>query len=280
MFQGKTNHQKTVDALNSLNWEFYECAEVRFAWEGMNRHSFNRLFAVIKSDGGSEIIHTATQKKFKLKTMAIYFLSSNEEYKFKFDSNTSFLSFHFNCFVNGCREIFSHSSIFIELTEQKELINELAALINCKSSAKNTYLLHQKLISLIIRIMPENDDAKHHLYERDIKIHTFLLEHADGRTTVNDLALQAGVSADTLSRRFSHDYGETLKKIISRAIIGRAERFLRDDSLKIKDVAALLNFNDEYYFSRFFKRETGKSPVEFRRMTGIIPKNKNTAEST
>jgi AraC family transcriptional activator of pobA len=37
----------------------------------------------------------------------------------------------------------------------------------------------------------------------------------------------------------------------------------------IKEIAYALNFPDEYYFSRFFKKFTKVSPQSFRDQTGI-----------
>ena len=118
--------------------------------------------------------------------------------------------------------------------------------------------------------IPEIDTEIHLLYQRDMKIHRFLRNEADAKTVIEDLADIAGLSADTLSRRFSKDYKKTLKKAINQAIAMRAEKFLRNNELKVKEIAEILKFNDEYYFSKFFKRESGKSPSEFRQMLGII----------
>ncbi|UKI34755.1 MAG: helix-turn-helix domain-containing protein [Lentisphaeria bacterium] len=64
----------------------------------------------------------------------------------------------------------------------------------------------------------------------------------------------------TLSRSFSRDTGITLKKYISHQLQLQAALLLRESRLSIKEIARKLNFNDEYYFSHFFKRESGVSP--------------------
>ncbi len=270
MFQGKIDYNEIVTKLNGFSLEFHECAKFRFEWSGRNLHSFNRIFAVIATDGNSEVIHEQSGKKYILKTGGIYFLSNGETYKFKFDSATYFLSFHFNCYVDGCREIFADSNIFTELLTDSEWVIKVEKLLKENISIAEYSQLYRCLCEKVSEFIPEIDTEIHLLYQRDMRIHRFLRNEADAKTVIEDLADIAGLSADTLSRRFSKDYKKTLKKAINQAIAMRAEKFLRNDELKVKEIAEILKFNDEYYFSKFFKRESGKSPSEFRKMRGII----------
>ena len=73
------------------------------------------------------------------------------------------------------------------------------------------------------------------------------------------------MSRDTLSRNFSRDFGIPLKRYLIEILVAQGEKLLRDPELRLRDIARRLRFNDEYYFSNFFKRETGTSPSEYRR---------------
>jgi two-component system response regulator YesN len=44
----------------------------------------------------------------------------------------------------------------------------------------------------------------------------------------------------------------------------KAQQFLRDQQLKIIDVANLVGFSNSGYFSTVFKKHFGQTPVEFR----------------
>jgi AraC-like DNA-binding protein len=46
--------------------------------------------------------------------------------------------------------------------------------------------------------------------------------------------------------------------------IDAARRLLSDPQLQIKEIAAEMGFSSEFYFSTYFRRETGMSPSEFR----------------
>jgi len=57
---------------------------------------------------------------------------------------------------------------------------------------------------------------------------------------------------------------KTTTKLIHERILLEAKRLLTHDNLSIKEIAIHLNFEDHAYFTRLFKKMTGKTPGEFR----------------
>ena len=53
---------------------------------------------------------------------------------------------------------------------------------------------------------------------------------------------------------------------VNARVVHEAQRELVYSSLSVKQVAAELGFEDEAYFGRFFKKQTGWRPTEFRQM--------------
>ena len=47
-------------------------------------------------------------------------------------------------------------------------------------------------------------------------------------------------------------------------LIAEAKVLLNEPCLSVTEIAELLNFADQSYLSRFFKKNTGMSPKEFR----------------
>ncbi len=47
--------------------------------------------------------------------------------------------------------------------------------------------------------------------------------------------------------------------------LARAKELLARPDLRIKDVAGMLNFDNQYYFARSFKIRTGMTPTKWRR---------------
>lgn len=79
------------------------------------------------------------------------------------------------------------------------------------------------------------------------------------------LAKIAGVSYSRLRDVFKASRLETLHDFLQRTRLDEARRLLGDPSLTVKEVAAMLNFSSEFYFSHFFRKALGMSPTQFRR---------------
>ncbi len=82
--------------------------------------------------------------------------------------------------------------------------------------------------------------------------------------TVASYANRIGVSAGQLTRLTKEVLGLTALEVINTRLIFEAERELTYTADSIKQIAAKLGFEDEAYFSRFFKKETQQSPKAFR----------------
>lgn len=78
-------------------------------------------------------------------------------------------------------------------------------------------------------------------------------------------ANEAGISENYLSRQIRQYTGRSVGAWIDIVRVIRAKRLLADSSVPIIDVAAAVGLEDQSYFSRFFKRETGQTPTEFRK---------------
>jgi len=79
------------------------------------------------------------------------------------------------------------------------------------------------------------------------------------------VARELSVAERSLTAAFRRYMGVTLREYILREVISRAMERLAATSDKVRDIATDLAFADEYYFSRFFKKRTGLSPLEYRR---------------
>ena len=78
-----------------------------------------------------------------------------------------------------------------------------------------------------------------------------------------EIAKSCSVSVSTLQRAFKDAYGKTVTEYKNDIRIARAKRLLLSGMYSVEETAAMLNFCDSAYFSRYFKKYTGVSPKKF-----------------
>lgn len=86
--------------------------------------------------------------------------------------------------------------------------------------------------------------------------------------TAHDIAFYAGrlhISPTYLSRIVKQVTGHTVKAHLAELLCADARRLLSCSDLDIKEIADTLGFSDQSAFGKFFVRQTGCSPLRFRR---------------
>ncbi|WP_242270532.1 helix-turn-helix transcriptional regulator [Bacillus cereus group sp. BfR-BA-01425] len=81
---------------------------------------------------------------------------------------------------------------------------------------------------------------------------------------VSEYAIRLNCTEKTLNRATMAAVGISAKALISARINLEAKRLLMHTDYSISDIAEKLNFKEPTHFSKFFKRETGCTPTEFR----------------
>lgn len=97
-----------------------------------------------------------------------------------------------------------------------------------------------------------------------IRFRQMLEHHYKQMHTVKEYASHLNVSVKTLTNSVYDSSHSTPLKIINDRIILEAKRQLFYSDLRIKEIAYSLGFEDPSYFVKFFKRQTGMLPTEFR----------------
>ena len=82
---------------------------------------------------------------------------------------------------------------------------------------------------------------------------------------VADYAEMLFITPKNLSKKISLLSKETPNDIIKNRIILESKRLLAHTNLSVKEVAYSLNYEDDAYFVRFFTKNTGTSPLSFRK---------------
>jgi AraC-like DNA-binding protein len=100
-----------------------------------------------------------------------------------------------------------------------------------------------------------------------------MLTHLDEPLQVSQLSRIADISKSHFFALFKRVMGDSPIKIFIRARMQRACTLLLETGMSVKEVAALLGYQDEFYFSRVFKSVHGLSPSYYRARCEIAEKN-------
>ena len=91
-----------------------------------------------------------------------------------------------------------------------------------------------------------------------------LREHIKEQRSVNFYADLLYVTPKHLSMCVKEITGKTCGEVIDEMVVAEAKALLHNPELSIGHVADELNFSDQYFFSKYFKKRTGMSPLHYR----------------
>jgi AraC family transcriptional activator of pobA len=125
--------------------------------------------------------------------------------------------------------------------------------------------LHETLIVLARQYAAAHRVAPQRPTHRVVSRFMELVERdAARRHRIADYAAELAVTPGHLSVLCTQYVGQRAKRLLDKVLVSRARRMLLYTDESAARVAASLGFEDPSYFSRFFRRETGQTPQEFR----------------
>lgn len=101
------------------------------------------------------------------------------------------------------------------------------------------------------------------------KFRELLEQHFLTERSITFYAREMALSPGAFSRKCRLYFGKSPSQLLQDRVVLEAKKQLHLTHKSIKEVAVALNFDDEHYFSRFFKKHTGVSPTLFREKVGI-----------
>jgi len=122
-------------------------------------------------------------------------------------------------------------------------------------------LLQQLLIAISQNIRKQNQ--KYSTSLKMEKIIKYMHQNINNRVTLTELSELVQLSSPYLSRTFKETTGYCVMEFFNKMKIDKAKELIIEGNKKVKDVAQVLGFTDEFYFSRIFKKIEGISPSEY-----------------
>ena len=91
-----------------------------------------------------------------------------------------------------------------------------------------------------------------------------VFERGKAPATVSEYARMLNVSPNYLNKTVKAHTHRTAIDWIEIARVNLSKKLLKDPEVPVSEVAARVGIDDQSYFARFFKKQTGMTPSEFR----------------
>ncbi len=189
-------------------------------------------------------------------------------FKVLFDEHTlAFLPQQFPFLINPLN---SQKIIFDGTSRQRvkkgfEILNQMLLIDN---EPPDTEIILAYLNSLLVELNSayhKNNEMKNVFNSNLTKFIDFKLvveTHLTEQPTINSIAEKLALSTNSLYRIVKEYSGVSPKDFFTNRLMIEAQRKLQYSNLSVKELAYELGFNDPAYFSRLFKKSTGKSVSE------------------
>lgn len=247
-----------------------------------HRHSFYHLVLFTKGEGH----HTIDFQKFAVKPFQIYFMIPGQVHSWHFQGDVDGYIVHFNenlitsflqngqyldqfaffqgqvpdCVCDLHKTAHQHiSSIFESMLAEKE-----------QNADRRLDLIRLKLLELFIAVERQcNASKKKTVASQKLTLLRNFQQLIDKNFRTiklpKEYAEHLYVTPNHLNALCQDLLGKTAGDLIRDRILLEAKRLLTNGDMTITEIAYDLNFQDNSYFNRFFKKNEGITPDEFRK---------------
>jgi AraC-like DNA-binding protein len=247
-----------------------------------HRHSFYHLVLFTSGEG----THTIDFEKFPVKPFQIYFMIPGQVHSWHFESGVDGYIIHFNEVMFTS---FLHDGHYLErfhffagntedgvcqlpVSVHEPVIRLFESMLQEVKEGKeqNLDMIRLRLLELFITVDRSCAGKK----EKNIPRQKLMLlrgfqqlidKHFRTIKLPKEYAELLYVTPNHLNALCQELLGKTAGDVIRGRILLEAKRLLTNADMTITEIAYDLNFQDNSYFNRFFKKDAGMTPDEFRK---------------
>jgi len=258
-------------------------ANRHFSVKYPHRHDFFEVLYLSKGSG----FHVIDGNKYEIKPPCVFFMSPGQAHKIEFSGD-----------IEGYIFIFTAEFYLLNQTNQNRLI-EFPFFFTIRQDNPPLEFTSQADIgfieSLFKRAISETERGED--YSEDLlksvldmiltscsvlykggenalqkgrghfvvkKFFQMVEENYHKNLTVNEYAGMLAITPNHLTQTVIELTGKTSIQIIKAKQLLEIKRLLVHTSFSVTEIAQRMNFSDQSYFAKFFKRETGISPLQYR----------------
>ncbi|MFC5407197.1 response regulator transcription factor [Cohnella soli] len=132
-------------------------------------------------------------------------------------------------------------------------------------SALEEYFLNLSTLIFSYADTERKDQKKEIVY----KVDAYIVNSLNRNISLTELAKQVHLSPYYLSRLYHMEKGVSLFESIKELKLSRAKELLLREGYKVQDVAIELGFDNVPYFTRFFKKHIGITPMDYKQSNKV-----------
>lgn len=247
-----------------------------------HRHSFYHLVLFTKGAG----THTIDFNRFKVKPFEIYFMVPGQVHSWHFEgeingyivnfSDTLFKSFLLNPnylerfhFFSGISE---DSVCYLPAASQDKIMQLFEDILSQNGYEINGETDMMRLLLMQLFILVDNscrtNSKTNAPQQKQVLLKNFrrlIDQHYLSLKLPKQYADLLYVTPNHLNALCQDLLGKTAGELIRDRVLLEAKRLLTNADMTITEIAFSLNFQDNSYFNRFFKKNVGATPDEFRK---------------
>lgn len=268
--------------------DYKDCTVQECSTDYINLHGSSPMYSIFLLEGSGKVSVDLVEYSFEGKIML--FTSPYQIIHFNVIKSlkTTRLQFHgdFYCIEYHKKEVACNGLLFNNIYQQPyvnledkdfieldyilgKLIIELDNSTSYAMAVVRAYL--QLILALCSKIKYEDNlvDEERNIHHPLMQFKELLENNFREERQPSFYAAQMGISPNSFSKLCKQYFLKTPSTLIHERVILEAKKLIHLTYKSMKQIAAELNFDDENYFSRYFKKHTGITPTAFREDVGI-----------
>jgi len=263
--------------LHNMGEEFFDMTRIEegdpYFFNGIHRHDFYEVLWF--TEVNTKQAHYIDFVKYPITNNQLFLLLPDQVHNMDRNGKTGFLmaiskDFFERLIATDIFKLFYHSVNFSVVIPDEQLVifHSLIALIAKEfSDEKRPGILESYLRSWFLHCIDlqkevqggNKPDRRMDLFIESVELH--FREQRSAGFYASELSL----SAKRLNELTKESFGKTISQIINDRLILEAKRELSAFEKPIKEISYELGFSEPSYFTRFFGKQTGFSPEDFRK---------------
>lgn len=253
-----------------------------------HRHNFYQIVLFTRGGGW----HSIDFRRYELRPHQVYYMAPGQIHTWEFEPDTDgyLVNFNESFFTSICHNPHFVRDFPLFNTITGNSVNTLTA--SCCSEVEQTFasmlqefekggeyvmdILRGMLIIILVKLSREMSEpfregaTKHNLVQMR-QFEKLIEQHFREKRLPKEYAELMFITPSHLNALTNGVVGKSAGELIRERILLEAKRLLTNSDLMISQIAEELHFEDNAYFTRFFKKYLGVTPEGFRAAYARVP---------